>query len=125
MLTPVVIRFFSLDADPIAAWIAPDPRRVHISIDVFFSLDHQPNGEIFTLNVITSDLLEKDEWKRSKYQLIQECYDWSNVQAFVHSIAARCAGNTWQEIAMKLSEHLHWEFQDYEPCTSEPGTTPV
>jgi len=87
--------------------------QAHAFIDVYIGPDTVPSGEYFTVEVVTEDIL--DSIGRSKWQMVLAVYDWSKVENWVFSVAERCRGENWEEMANKLAQHMHWEFQDYNP----------
>lgn len=54
-----------------------------------------------------------------RHHLIVFRYDFSALSRFIRGYVSRCEGDTWEEIALKLSRLGQWEFEDYHPCQSE------
>ena len=50
-----------------------------------------------------------------RHHLIVNEYDIDKIRSFLVEYAHKCAGNTWQDVAIKLSRMGHWEFEDYTP----------
>lgn len=46
------------------------------------------------------------------YLLVFE-YDYDRLTSFIDSYIEKCEGESWQEIATKLSRIGKWEFEDY------------
>jgi len=45
--------------------------------------------------------------------LIVAEYDFAAIEKEISAHVAACQGDTWIEIAVKLSRTLMWEFEDY------------
>jgi hypothetical protein len=51
------------------------------------------------------------------HKLIVFQYDYSRLLSFIETFLAKCSGENWNEIASKLSDLGHWEFEGYERAT--------
>jgi Immunity protein 8 len=48
------------------------------------------------------------------HKLILFKYDYLRLRAFVEKYLMRCSGNTWEEVAQKVSLLGQWEFEGYQ-----------
>ena len=88
-----------------------------------FGLTIGPNegegGELFYLTVCTPKWLvkgcEKDGFVWGRHHLIVAEYNLKVITAIITRFIERCTGESWQEVALKLSRITNWEFEDYRP----------
>ena len=80
--------------------------------------DIGPRGEkgqeIFSFTVVTPKILARQTgyiWGRG--YLIVESFSWETVDRALSKLLTHCNGTTWREVAAKLNEELHWEFDTY------------
>ena len=50
-----------------------------------------------------------------RYTLLIERWDADLVERAIEDLCRRTEGDTWREVATKLSRFGHWEFEDYRP----------
>ena len=48
-----------------------------------------------------------------RHHLIVMEYSWQGVVDHVNRVLDICEGDTWDEVAYKLSRYFNWEFEDY------------
>jgi Immunity protein 8 len=48
------------------------------------------------------------------HKLIVFKYDYPRLRQFVEKYLMRCSGNTWEEVAQKVSLLGQWEFEGYQ-----------
>ncbi len=101
------------DHDPIEDWQPPDPRSVDIWINITLGPD-QRGGDNFQLRVLTPDKLEQGG-AVPEYSIVLETYSWPAVLAALEAVLQQCRGDDWNAVATQLSQHLWWEFADYQP----------
>jgi hypothetical protein len=53
-----------------------------------------------------------------RHHLIVVAYDFEFIRRTLDTFVERCSGDTWQQIAAKLSRIGYWEFEDYQASTS-------
>ena len=86
-----------------------------------FGLTIGPNdndgGELFYLIVCTPQWLAKECYKDGfvwgRHHLIVAEYNLKAITAIITKFVERCSGESWQEVASKLSRIASWEFEDY------------
>lgn len=54
--------------------------------------------------------------------LINE-YDEGKIKGLVKDLIESTSGETWHEVAEKLSRYMFWEFEDYQPSNSSTEDT--
>lgn len=78
-----------------------------------------PGEESFDVTVCSPTWLEseceRDQFVVGRHHLIVAYYDFTNVQNLLYKLVDRCRGDSWHEIAEKLSRLAFWEFEDYRP----------
>ena len=61
--------------------------------------------------------LARDGFVVGRHRLIVRRYDFRLVQQVIAKLISRCSGETWSEIAEKISRLAYWEFEDYQTRT--------
>lgn len=51
-----------------------------------------------------------------EHLIICRRFNYRHIVGFIERFCARCSGNSWDEVAQKLSHLGVWEFQDYTPA---------
>lgn len=90
-------------------------------LQVFAGLQGRPGEESFDVLVCTPDWLkshhESSEIVIGRHMLIVFEYDYKRLRRFFEEFCNRAWGDTWQEVASKLSRMGKWEFEDYKPAS--------
>lgn len=77
----------------------------------------EPGEESFDILVCTPRwLTEKyrdDEIISGRHKLIMFNYDYARLAARLEQAVKACAGESWNDVATKLSRFGYWEFEDY------------
>jgi hypothetical protein len=97
----------------------------HRPLDAAFSVglrlligpDESTGEESFDVTVCSPAWLEKkcerDSFVQGRHHIVVRDYDFSLVQRILTELVGRCNGETWPEIAKKISRFAYWEFEDY------------
>jgi hypothetical protein len=79
----------------------------------------EPGEESFDITVCTPKwLIEKygdSDVLLGLHKLIVFKYDYSAVRKFIEKYLMRCSGDSWPEVAQKVSLLGQWEFEEYRP----------
>jgi hypothetical protein len=78
--------------------------------------DGEESFDIIVCNTawIEGKLTNKDVMS-GRHLLIVKEYSLHAINYFLRNYAERCVGDSWQEVAEKLSRLGRWEFEDYTP----------
>ena len=76
-------------------------------------------GDNFYLEVCTPphlvDRLADETIVSGRHRLIVGHFNYQSLVEYVRKYVASCSGDTWDEVAGKVSRLGHWEFEDYVP----------
>lgn len=79
----------------------------------------EESADIFSFEVCTPKWFSKNRLESATFArhivFVSE-YDEQAVKSLIADIVAKTTGNTWVEVAGKLSRYLLWEFEDYQPA---------
>ena len=79
----------------------------------------EPGEESFDVTVCTPKWLAErhgtSEIILGLHKIIVFRYDYSGLRRFIEKYLARCSGNSWAEVARKVSLLGQWEFENYRP----------
>ncbi|MHB8626276.1 MAG: Imm8 family immunity protein [Aggregatilineales bacterium] len=97
-----------------------DPENFIFLIQLFIGpSDSDDDGESFQVVACTPKyLLEhygQDEMRWDRPFLIVFEYNFARMMNFIQTYVDNCTGDTWHEIAIKLSRVSYWELEDYRP----------
>jgi hypothetical protein len=88
-------------------------------LDLTIGLKGEEGGNDFSLNVVTPLWLMENYQKIDvvfgRHTLIVFQYDMENILREIRNKIESIEGNSWDEIASKISRIAHWEFEDYKP----------
>jgi hypothetical protein len=84
-----------------------------------FGPDGGEGEESFDVLVCTPTWLAREVERMGlvdgRHHLIVHEFNLERIRSFLVAYASTCAGETWQEVAAKLSRLGKWEFEDYAP----------
>lgn len=76
--------------------------------------------ESFDINVCTPKWLAKkcqvEGFAVGRHYLIVGFYDLATIKTIILKLVEGCDGNSWEEVADKVSRIGYWEFEDYKPA---------
>ena len=77
--------------------------------------DGTETGDYFDLSVCSSDWLKYYKKKPFilRHLIVIDSYDFREIENYINQIINQCEGDSWQEIANKLSRYFFWEYEDY------------
>ncbi len=97
----------------------PMPSNCRVLVEAEIGPSESDGSEIFSFEVCTPSALEADSrptWLKGV--LLVESFDWHSVEQAILQYLMQCSGDSWDEIARKLSRQLNWEFEDYRATIS-------
>jgi Immunity protein 8 len=77
-------------------------------------------GESFGITVCTPEWFEqnmKNSVVSGRHYLFVKEYNYEELQRFMMGYCSTSMGNSWAEVAQKVSRIGYWEFEDYKPYT--------
>jgi len=99
-----------------------DERSFMFSITVTVGIKGKPGGDLFGVEICTPkwllDNYNENEIILGVDKLIVFKYDIEKILSRIRALFDGCSGNTWEEIAIKLSRIGHWEFENYQEKNS-------
>jgi hypothetical protein len=76
--------------------------------------------ESFGITVCTPEWFEqnmKNSVVSGRHHLFVKEYNYEELQRFMIGYCSTCMGNSWAEVAQKVSRIGYWEFEDHKPYT--------
>lgn len=74
--------------------------------------------ESFDVEICTPKWLlskhNKEDVINGRHKLIVLEYNSDRIQNYINKYVQTCYGNTWKDVAAKLSRLGYWEFEDYQ-----------
>jgi immunity protein 8 of polymorphic toxin system len=117
------LRFLhSPDADPLRDFLPVGP--FVILVQAIIGPADEPGEESFDIMVCTPEWFGsnmKDNVAIGRHHLFVKEFSYTRLEKFVRDYCTQCDGNSWRDVAEKLSRLGHWEFEDYVPYS--PSTS--
>jgi hypothetical protein len=106
----------SPDADPLEDFRPDGP--FGIPVQAIIGPADGPGGESFDFMLCTPEWFGsnmKDDVLIGRHHLFVKQFSYTRLENFVRDYCTRCEGNSWRDVAEKLSRLGHWEFDGYSP----------
>jgi hypothetical protein len=108
----------SPDARDLDTFSPPDPKCFRLLLQAMFGSNDAPGEESFDILVCTPAWLALEVERKGKvsgrhYLIVRE-FNLSMIKSFLTDLARDSVGQTWEEVAEKLSRVGKWEFEDYQ-----------
>lgn len=107
----------SVDAHDLSSFVPEDPECFSLDVRIMMGPYGAEGEESFDIEICTPKWLEKsyptDSIVMGRHMLIVQDYHFSRISGFIRAYVAKITGDSWDEIALKLSRLGHWEFEDY------------
>lgn len=116
-----VIRSYSMVGEELAGYWPDDPTDFCIGMDVIVGTQGGEGGDIFGFEVCSPKWFQKNRAQVpafSRHVLFINEYDELAIKTAVERLVSEVSGETWDEIANRLSRFMFWEFEDYEESHS-------
>jgi hypothetical protein len=101
----------------VSAYFPEDPSDFRCTIGLTIGPATGDGGEQFYLTVCSLKWLakacEKSGFLWGRHHLIVPEYNLKTIMSVVTKFVDRCSGESWKEVAEKLSRFTSWEFEDY------------
>lgn len=110
-----VLKGISSDQHNLETWAPEDPSNFFLDLILRIGVGEGARADNFTVLVCTPAWLAGSVWspRWGRGSLIVYSYDFGAIRNEIESLIASCVGESWIEIAQKLSRNLLWEFEDY------------
>jgi hypothetical protein len=104
---------------PLAEWVPLDPDDIDIQLVAHVGVEGESGRDVFYFRVVTPKALARDLWAHryvwGDELLVVERFDYKFIFSLVKAICDRIDGDSWEEIAGRLSRYIHWEFDGRNP----------
>jgi hypothetical protein len=106
------------DLDP-AKYVPDDFEHFGCTFGLTVGPADSEGGELFYLTVCSPNWLatqcKREGFMWGRHHMIVPEYDLKAITAIVTKFVENCSGDSWPEVAAKLSQIAAWEFEDYKP----------
>ena len=111
-------RLHSPDVQDLRNW-EPESQDFAIQLQTVVGPKGSPGEESFDVTLCTPGWVELQTQSQGivsgHHLLIVAYYSYDLIYQYISKYLATCTGNTWQEVATKISRLGYWEFEDYNP----------
>ena len=112
MITPHLKTLMSLDLE--RPRLPDDPDDCEVTLEATIGPDSSDAADIFAFSVVTPTTLGREapfRWGRGI--LIVPTFSWEIVDHALARFLAHCSRDSWEEVAQRLNQNLHWQFDNY------------
>ncbi len=101
-----------------SAYHPDNPTSFSCFLQLLVGIHNQGGGESFGLTLCTPQWLvethSQEDIVIGKNLLIVFDYNYPHIVQWLNRYIERCTGETWQDVAKRVSALGHWEFEDYQ-----------
>ena len=116
-MKPEIKSIYSFDVEDLETYKPTDPTSFAFHLRLIAGPQSEPGEESFDMKVCTPKwLLENhgaEEVIIGRHLLIVMEYNYRRIVKRIKEFCDTCTGDTWTEVAEKLSRLGYWEFEDY------------
>lgn len=105
-----------IDYENWAYW-PDDPTNFCVAAEALLRSEGGQGFEIFSFEVCTPRWLVEHGGQNPRFirhVVLMTEYDEQLIKNLVRDLVEKTTGDTWSEVAEKLSRYMFWEFEDYE-----------
>jgi hypothetical protein len=110
---------YTTDMDYLELYPPEDPGRFRIWVRAMVGSKVGEGEDSFDICVCTpswiEEACEREGFVVGRHFLVVGRFDVAFIKKVIIELIEGCEGNTWQEVAEKVSRIGHWEFEDYKP----------
>lgn len=122
MITAEVKDIFTSEMDFLESYAPKDPQNFCVVVRAMVGPRGAVGEESFDINVCTPEWL-KDRVERQGFligihRLFVPVYDSHRIKNLICRFIERYSGDSWTEVAQKISRIAQWEFEDYKSAST-------
>jgi hypothetical protein len=123
MISAQVKGIFTWEMDDLERYVPQDPEKFCVLVRAMVGPRGNEGEESFDINVCTPEWL-KDQVQREGFvigvhRLFVNTYDAARIKKLITKLIERYSGDSWRDVAEKISRIGHWEFEDYKPAPAD------
>jgi hypothetical protein len=103
----------------VRAFHPEDPACFALAVTASIGPVGEDGAELFQFTVCSASWLARQALPKGfafqRHTLLLDRWDPDLAERAITDLCRHTHGDTWQEIAEKLSRYGHWEFEDYRP----------
>jgi hypothetical protein len=115
MIAAQVKHIYTWSMDDLESHVPPDPGNFCIIVRAMVGPRGQDGEESFDINVCTpqwlTERVEREGFVLGMHHLFVAIFDPVEIRALIAKLMERYSGNSWREVADKLSRVGQWEFE--------------
>jgi hypothetical protein len=115
-------RLHSPDIDDLVRYRPTEPDCFGFLLQILAGPENSPGEESFDVLVCSprwiAETHSPDDIIEGRHLLILLEYDFDRLERFLHMRIAEASGESWEDVAEKLSRFGRWEFENYGSSSS-------
>ncbi|WP_099073741.1 immunity 8 family protein [Proteus alimentorum] len=111
-----ILKGLSNDFYDVDSYYPDDDKCFSLSLLLSIGSEDSNGADNFDLFVCSPEWISKNVWEPRifRHTLITRAYNINEIKKIIESHIAKCDGNSWLEVAEKLSRYFAWEYEDYQ-----------
>lgn len=111
-----ILKGLSNDFYDVDSYYPDDDKCFSLSLLLSIGSEDSNGADNFDLFVCSPEWISKNVWESRifRHTLITRAYNINEIKKIIESHIAKCDGNSWLEVAEKLSRYFAWEYEDYQ-----------
>ena len=119
VLKPVIKAIVSPNIEDLPDYSPEEEDNFGFLLQLLIGLENEQGMESFQIIVCTpkwfAERYAKDSFVLARNHVMVFNYDYNALIDFINLNVRNSRGESWQEIANKLSRFAYWEFENYNP----------
>jgi hypothetical protein len=118
MMRPVLRSALSPDVEDLDEFSPPVDQPWSVFVQLLIGPSEGQGEESFGLTICSGAWLDRRAEasgpQLGRHCLVMSAFEWRTARVFVEDYLTRCLGDSWQDVASRVSRLGSWEFEDYE-----------
>ncbi len=119
MISAQVKGIFTWEGERLELHVPQDPQKFCVLVRIMVGPRGGEGEESFDINVCTprwlEEQVEREGFVFGTHRLFVKTYDSVQIKNLITKFIERYSGDSWREVAEKISRMARWEFEDYKP----------
>ena len=113
---------YSPDIDDLEQYRPANPESFAFLLQAIVGPNGEDGEESFDIEVCTPKWMDQnfglEDVRTGQHLLIIKEYNYQRIVRFIENYLMHCSGEDWAEVAKKVADMGHWEFENYTELKS-------
>jgi hypothetical protein len=121
MISAQVKRISTWEGDDLESHVPQDTQKFSVLVRAVVGPRGDEGEESFDINVCTplwlEEQVEREGFVLGTHRLFVKTYDTAQIKELITKFIERYSGDSWQDVAEKISRIGHWESEEYKQAS--------